>query len=114
MKIKENKDIKTNVIDTAKESNTLNLDFSKKGLQDLKDAIVDFGALQKLNKRLSSKAGILRAIEDGKYNELRDISNFFFRTSGIYSRLCRYMAYLYRYDWFVTPFINEVTNENKK
>ena len=114
MKIKENKDIKTNVIDTAKESNTLNLDFSKKGLQSLKDAIIDFGELQRLNKRLSSKAGILKAIEDGKYNELRDISNFFFRTSGIYSRLCRYMAYLYRYDWFVTPFINEVTNENKK
>ena len=36
---------------------------------------------------------------------MRDISNFFYRTSGIYSRLCRYMAYLYKYDWFVTPYI---------
>jgi len=34
-----------------------------------------------------------------------DISNFFYKTSGIYSRLCRYMAYLYKYDWFITPYI---------
>jgi len=37
---------------------------------------------------------------------MREISNFFYKTSGIYSRLCRYMAYLYRYDWFITPYIN--------
>lgn len=37
---------------------------------------------------------------------MREISNFFYRSSGIYSRLCRYMAYLYRYDWFITPYIN--------
>lgn len=37
---------------------------------------------------------------------MREISNFFYKTSGIYSRLCRYMAYLYRYDWAVTPYIN--------
>ena len=36
---------------------------------------------------------------------MREISNFFYKTSGIYSRLCRYMAYLYKYDWFITPFI---------
>ena len=37
---------------------------------------------------------------------MRNISNFFYKTSGIYARLCRYMAYLYRYDWFITPYIN--------
>ena len=36
---------------------------------------------------------------------MREISNFFYRTSGIYSRLCRYMARLYKYDWFITPYI---------
>lgn len=36
---------------------------------------------------------------------MRGISNFFFKTSGIYSRLCKYMAYLYRYDWILTPYI---------
>jgi len=38
---------------------------------------------------------------------MRDISNFFYKSSGIYSRLCRYMAYLYKYDWFITPYIEE-------
>jgi hypothetical protein len=39
------------------------------------------------------------------FNKMRDISDFYYRTSGIYNRLCRYMAYLYKYDWFITPFI---------
>jgi len=38
---------------------------------------------------------------------MRDISNFFYKHSGIYSRLCRYMAYLYKYDWFITPYIEQ-------
>ena len=42
----------------------------------------------------------------GDVNKMRDISNFFYRTSGIYARLCRYMAYLYKYDWFITPYIS--------
>jgi hypothetical protein len=37
---------------------------------------------------------------------MQDISNFFYRVSGIYERLCKYVAYLYRYDWFITPYIN--------
>lgn len=45
---------------------------------------------------------------------MRDISNFYYRTSGIYNRLCRYMAYMYRYDWMVTPYVNSNSvGENK-
>ena len=43
-----------------------------------------------------------------------EISNYFFKVSGIYSRLCRYMAYLYRYDCMVTPFLVEETEDYKK
>lgn len=46
---------------------------------------------------------VIRAIEHRDLVELRRISNAFFEKSGIYSRLCRYMAYLYRYDWMLTP-----------
>ena len=42
---------------------------------------------------------------------MREISNYFYKTSGIYNRLCRYMAYMYRYDWMITPYIN---SENVK
>ena len=34
---------------------------------------------------------------------MREISDFYFKTCGIYSRILRYMAYMYNYDWFVTP-----------
>ena len=37
---------------------------------------------------------------------MREISNYFYKISGIYQRLCRYMAYMYRYDWLVTPYYN--------
>lgn len=53
--------------------------------------------------RVYTKEAVERAIAEKNLPELRRISEYFFQKSGIYSRLCRYMAYLYRYDWFVTP-----------
>lgn len=83
------------------------IDFSKikVGLKTLEDAVVDINPFKKLNPRLGDKGNVERAIDTCDYNEMRDISNFFYKTSGIYSRLCRYMAYLYRYDWMVTPYV---------
>jgi hypothetical protein len=40
---------------------------------------------------------------------MRDASDFYFKISGIYSRLCKHLANFYRYDWFITPF----TSSNK-
>ena len=83
-------------------------DFSKMrvGIKSLENAILDIDNLKKINPRLADKKEVLRAIDNCDYATMRDISNFFYKTSGIYSRLCRYMAYLYRYDWLVTPYIN--------
>ena len=53
--------------------------------------------------RKIKKSDIVRALENNNVKDLRTVSNYFFLKSGIYSRLCRYMAYLYRYDWIVTP-----------
>ena len=94
-----------------------NVDFSriKVGAKTLEDAVLDLGSLKKVDSRMASKEYVLRAINQCDYEQMREISNFFYKTSGIYSRLCRYMAYLYRYDWMVTPYINEETSktENK-
>ena len=85
-----------------------NTDFSriKVGTKTLDDAVLEFSGLKKVNPRIVDKEFVLRAIDNCNFAEMREISNFFYRTSGIYSRLCRYMAYLYRYDWLVTPYIN--------
>lgn len=76
------------------------------GIRTLEDAVMDLGTLKKINSSYGDKEFVLKAITQGKLDEMRNISNFFYKTSGIYARLCRYMAYLYRYDWFITPYIN--------
>ena len=69
---------------------------------------------KRVDSRLGDKQVILKAIRDNDYCLMRDISNFYYRTSGIYNRLCRYMAYMYRYDWMVTPYVNSSSvGENK-
>ena len=96
------------------------VDFSKikVGAKVLEDAILELGEYGKVDRRLARKESILKALYEGNYAEMRSISNFYFETSGIYSRLCKYMAYMYRYDWMVTPYINEKkdknANDNKK
>ena len=48
---------------------------------------------------------ILRALARKDYAMLREISNYFFEVSGLYERLCKYFAGLYRYDWYITPYV---------
>lgn len=92
------------------------LDFAriKVGLKTIEDAIVDFTTYKKVNPRLGDKKVVLDAINRYDCEEMREISNYFYRTSGIYSRLCRYMAYLYRYDWLLTPYVNSNTIKEEK
>ena len=81
----------------------------KIGAKTLEDAVIDYGDFCKVDTRFTKKENILRAINELSFGEMREISNFFYKTSGIYSRLCKYMAYMYRYDWMVTPYINDDT-----
>lgn len=92
------------------------LDFSKIriGLQTLDDAILDLGALKKTNRTYGDKATVLRALATKNYEQLREISNYFFEVSGIYERLCKYMAFLYRYDWYVVPYVEDESVKSEK
>ena len=92
------------------------VDFSKIriGKKSLENAILELSSYKKLNPKLGDKEEVLTAIMNGDYEKMRDISNFFYKTSGIYARLCRYMAYLYRYDWYVTPYINSTNLKQEK
>ena len=115
------KGFKMSFVDSASNSEAQNsfipVDFSKikVGAKTLEDAILDLGNFQKVDKRLARREAILKSLYDNDYAEMREISKFYFETSGIYSRLCKYMAYMYRYDWMVTPYINdEVANDKDK
>ena len=45
---------------------------------------------------------------------MREISDFFYKISGIYARIIRYMAFMYRYDQMVTPYVNEESIKKEK
>lgn len=68
------------------------------------DVVLDLDYWYK-NSRPIKREDVERALQQNNFRELRRLSNYFFNTNGIYSRLCRYMAFLYKYDWFVTPVV---------
>jgi hypothetical protein len=83
------------------------IDYSKIkiGPKTLENAVLDLGALKSAEKSYTNKSTILKAISDRDLPTLREISKFFYRTSGIYTRACNYFASMYRYDWYVVPEI---------
>lgn len=92
------------------------MDFAKLriGLQSLDDAVLDLGSLKKNNRQFGDKGTILKALSQKDYVTLREISNYYFEVSGIYERLCKYFAFLYRYDWYVVPYIDDESAKNEK
>jgi hypothetical protein len=60
------------------------------------------GSLKNSNKKYTNKQQILEALAENNLPFLRDVSNYFYRVSGIYQRACNYFATMYRYDWYVS------------
>ena len=91
------------------------VDFAKirVGVKSVSDAILKLGDLRRINPQLADKEQVLRAIHYGDLNRMREISDYFYKVSGIYQRLCRYMAYMYRYDWLVTPYYTDAIKPEK-
>lgn len=83
-------------------------DFSKIQVDNspLEDANYTINIYEKLNPSLGKKENVMRAITTGDVAKMREISDFFFKVCGIYSRLCRYIAKMYRFDWYVIPNIS--------
>jgi hypothetical protein len=96
------------------ENNVYDFSRIKIGLQHLDDAILDLGSLKQADITYGDKKVILRALAKKDYDTLRAASNYFYEVSGIYERLCKYFAFLYRYDWYVVPYIEENGPKNEK
>ena len=96
-------------------NNYVPIDFSKIkiGIKSVSDAVLRLGDLRSINPLLADKEQVLQAIHRGDLEKMRDISNYFYKISGIYQRLCRYMAYMYRYDWLVTPYYSDAMKPDK-
>ena len=75
----------------------------KVGVKSLNNATLNLGALAEGNRNLANKSIIIKALAENDIPLLRDISNYFYKTSGIYQRTCNYFATMYRYDWYIVP-----------
>ena len=94
-----------------------NLDFKKikVGVTQLDDAVLNIGTIHEAlpNHSYTNKKYIIKALSENNAEELRAISNFYYNINGIYERVCNYLAFLYRYDWYTVPEIydSEVKEE---
>ena len=70
------------------------LEFGKMrvGKKTLQDAALDLSTLKQANKNYNNKANVIKALANIDINTLREISNYFYRTNGIYFRICNYFA----------------------
>lgn len=96
-------------------NNSTSLDFNQIAVGNKKISDdVTLHVTVKTDNRPIKKKDVEDAIQRRDLPKLRQISNFFFDKSGIYSRLCRYAAYLYRYDSFVVPVVYDSSIKDDK
>lgn len=105
---------KRNTVNTYNQQETI--DFKRLGSKaKLSDnAVLDLGLLSTSKSQYGDIDEIVQAIERRDFAYLREVSNYYFDASGVYGRLCRYMAYLLTFDWMVTPYIVSDSMKNEK
>ena len=89
----------------------LNYGKIKVSSKTLENAILNLGSLKSGNKKYTNKEQIVKALATNDLVFLREVSNYFYRVSGIYQKVCNYFASMYRYDWYIVP---EVYDQNVK
>lgn len=70
----------------------------KIGLKTVQDAVIELGTLKDGRREFYNKKDIMRALADRDLRALRAISNYFYRTNGIYQKVVDYYATMYRFD----------------
>lgn len=85
------------------------------GVQSIDNANVNLRTVvSKVDNYNTDKETIIQALTEKDYKTLRSASEFYFDYSGIYKRACEYLAYLYRYDHYLIPYINDDNLSNDK
>ena len=97
--IKEHRNLEIATRDANQQVAPIDYNKIKVGAKVLDDAILKLGDFKKnLPNNLSDKPSILKAIASNDIKTMRQISELFYRVSGIYERIIKYMAFMYRYD----------------
>ena len=75
------------------------------GVQKINNANVNLKTVvSKVDSYYTDKSTIIEALTNNEVKTLRTASEFYFNYSGIYKRACEYLAYLYRYDYYLTTY----------
>ena len=80
----------------------------KVGLQKLNDATLDLGSISKMTPKkpiFGDKKALYKALLERNMDTILAFSEFFYNNNGIYQKLCQYVAFMYRYDWYIVPEI---------
>ena len=80
----------------------------------LDDAVLNLGSIQNITRGQINKGIIYRALMDNDIVKLREISDYFYKTNGIYKNVCNYAATMYRFDWYVVPEVYDEQVKNEK
>ena len=86
----------------------------KIGVKTVQDAVLELGTFKYGRKEFVDKREIMRALADRDMRKLRAISNYFYRTNGIYQKVVNYFATMYRFDWYIVPDVLDDTIKEEK
>lgn len=97
-------------------TNNYSYDYGKirVGVKNLDDAILDLGSLKKINRNYGDKVNILKILFEQDPKKLREASEFYYNTNGIYERVCKYAATIYRYDWYIVAEVYDTEKVKNK
>ena len=70
--------------------------------------------LQNVQARNMNKQTVMRALQENDLVTLREASNYYYRTNGIYQKVCNTFATMYRYDWYITPEVYDADPDEEK
>jgi len=93
------------------------VDYSKMriGLKTVDDATINIKtALADIGYGSVAKADLIQALAEHDYDTIREASDLFFQSSGIYKRACEYLAFLYKYDFYTIPYIEDESIDSAK
>ena len=84
------------------------------GLQTMNNVVANLGTYKQVNSNYGSKNFILNAMNEHDYATIREVSKYFYENSGIYKEICDYAAYLFKYDWYVTCYVDDLDGEKEE
>lgn len=86
----------------------------KVGVKTLDDAVLSLGSLNESGSGRIGKRDVIQALASQNIEELRHLSNFFYKTNGVYQKVCNSFSTMYRYDWYIVSEKYDDKNPGKE